>query len=195
MIPDARLALLIAVLALTCLVPDPCAAQESTAAVDPGTHIRVLRTDSRVPQEATLVAFGRDSLVFQPGGCCVVDTVPLSSLTAVDVRRGVAISEGRVLGGMAWGLLAGLGAGLAVGEVACRAPEAGELCGLGTMKWMTILGASGLIAGALWGAESKVEKWERIYPPRRASLIVAPNMDRGFSIGVVIPLDADLLRE
>ncbi|HEY9448697.1 MAG TPA: hypothetical protein VIQ74_07345 [Gemmatimonadaceae bacterium] len=180
---------LILALTITCLAASPCGAQGGEALPDPGARIRVLRAGDRVPQEATLVAFGRDTMIVQLGGCCAVDTIPIASLAAVDVSRGMGVSESRVLGGMAFGLIAGVGAGWAIGVLGCRAPNAGEFCVLGIPYWATILGAGGLAAGALWGMESKTERWDRIYPPRRASLFVSPSKDRGFAIGVVIPLD------
>lgn len=180
---------LILALTIACLVASPCGAQGGEALPDPGARIRVLRAGDRVPQEATLVAFGRDTIIIQSGGCCVVDTIPIASLAAVDVSRGMGVDTGRLLGGMTFGLMAGAGAGYAVGALGCRVSDAGELCGLGAMKWMMILGAGGVVAGALWGAESEPERWERIYPPGRASILVAPSSNRGFAIGVVIPLD------
>jgi hypothetical protein len=177
------------------LLSAPCSAQQRTTVADPGARVRIFRTGSQVPQDATLLEFGHDSVIVQPGGCCTVDTIPLSLLTAVDVSRGVSVDPGHVLGGMALGLMAGVAAGWTIGAVACKSPDAGELCGIGAIYWATILGAGGLTAGALWGMESKVERWDRIYPPRRASIFVAPNADRGFSIGVVIPLDVALLYE
>jgi hypothetical protein len=123
------------------------------------------------------------------GGCCATDTAALSSLAAIDVSRGVDVDAGRVLGGMTWGLLAGLGAGWLVTEMGCRLPDSSELCGLGAARWMPILGGVGLITGAIWGIESKEERWERNYPPDRVSLFVAPGPDHGVIAGVALSLE------
>ena len=48
-------------------------------------------------------------------------------VAAIDVSHGVDVDSGRVLGGMTWGLLAGLGAGWLVTEIGCRLPESSEL--------------------------------------------------------------------
>lgn len=98
------------------------------------------------------------------------------------------MDAGRVLGGMTWGLLAGVGTGWVIGRLGCNTFGAAGTCGLGAGKWMTILGAGGLIAGALWGFESRDEQWDRVYPPMGASLHVAPGTERGILVGVSIPL-------
>lgn len=175
-------------IALACILPGLCAAQEKTAVADSGAHIRILLAGSRIPQEATLLTFGHDTLIARLGDCCVVDTIALSSLAAVDVRKGISMDAGRVVAGMALGLMAGVGAGWAISEVGCRTSGAGETCGLGAVKWTMILGAGGLVAGALWGAESRVEHWERIYPPTRASIVVAPTSGSGVLVGIAITL-------
>jgi hypothetical protein len=53
---------------------------------------------------------------------------------------------------------------------------------------MVILGAGGVVCGALWGLESKTEEWERVYPPERVSLLVAPNPEGGLSVGLRLSL-------
>jgi hypothetical protein len=141
-----------------------------------------------VPQEATLVSFRRDTLVVRPGDCCSLDSIPIDSLETLEVSRGVTTDAGRVFGGMTWGLLAGVGAGWLVGKLGCSVSGAAGTCGLGAGKWMTILGAGGLIAGALWGLESREEHWDRVYPPMGASLQVAPGRNRGILVGVSLPL-------
>lgn len=155
---------------------------------DSGARIRVLRTGENVAQDGKFVSLYRDTLVFEPGDCCVTDTTALSTVAAIDLSRGVSVSPGRVLGGMTWGLFAGMGAGWLVGEIGCRQPDSSELCGIGIGVWMAILGAGGLVTGAIWGMESKVERWERIYPPGRAALFVAPSSDSRVLVGVVIPM-------
>ena len=60
----------------------------------------------------------------------------------------------------------------------------------GTIKiFILLLGAGGAVLGALWGMEPKVERWERIYPPTGASLLIAPTPHGGLAIGAAIPLD------
>jgi hypothetical protein len=181
---SALLAVAIAIAAST-----PCSAQDPGLEADSAARIRVLRIGDRVPQDARLVSLRRDTLVYQVGGCCSTDTAALSSLAAIDVSRGIDIGPERVLGGMAFGLLAGMGAGWLVGEVRCSLPDSGELCGIGVGVWMVALGAAGLITGAVWGMESKEERWERIYPPDQASLFVAPAPNHGIAFGVSMPLD------
>lgn len=158
-------------------------------AAEPGAHIRVLRAGDSTPQEATLLSFEHDTLIMELGDCCVVDTIPGASLATVDVSRGVGISAGRVAGGMAFGALAGVVAAWAVTEVGCRLPDSNELCGIGFELWSVVLGTGGAALGALWGIESKVERWERIYPPTSASLLIAPTSHGGLAIGATIPLD------
>ncbi len=167
----------------------PCIAQEVEIYPDSAARIRVLRIGDQVPRDARLVSLRRDTLIYQLDGCCATDTAALSSLAAIDVSQGVDIDPGRVLGGMTWGLLAGLGAGWLVTEIGCRLPDSSELCGLGAARWMPILGGVGLITGAWWGIESKEERWERIYPPAWASLFVSPATNRGVAVGVAISLE------
>lgn len=167
----------------------PCFAQDLGLEADSAARIRVLRIGDYVPRDGRLVSFRRDTLIYQAGGCCATDTAALSSLAAIDVSRGADIDPGRVLGGMTWGLLAGLGAGWLVTAVGCRLPNSSELCGLGATRWMPIFGGVGLISGALWGIESKEERWERIYPPDQASLYVAPAPSHGVAVGVAMSLE------
>ncbi len=164
-------------------------AQELMAQADSAGRIRVLRVGDQLPHDAKLVALRRDTLIYQAGGCCDTDTAALASLAAIDVSRGAYVDPGRVLGGMTWGLLAGLGAGWLVTAVGCRLPNSSELCGLGATRWMPILGGVGLVTGALWGIESKEERWERIYPPDQASLFVAPAPYHGVVAGVALSLE------
>lgn len=173
--------------AVLLLIPSRGGAQASAVDAAPGSRVRVLRSGDEVPQEATLISFDRGTLVMQPGGCCLVDSIPIDSLVALDVSRGVTLDPGRVLGGMTWGLLAGAGAGWAVGALGCHLPGAGEMCALGAGKWMAILGAGGLVAGMLWGIESKEDDWDRVYPPGEASLLIAPNREHGVMVGVSLP--------
>lgn len=167
----------------------PCIAQELGVQPDSAARIRVLRIGDQVPQTARLVSLRRDTLIYQLGGCCATDTAALSSLASIDVSQGVDVDPGHVLGGMTWGLLAGLGAGWLVTAVGCRLPDSSELCGIGAARWMPILGGVGLITGAWWGIESKEEQWERIYPPDQASLFVAPSADHGVIVGVAMSLE------
>jgi len=165
------------------------AAQDISVAVAPGTRIRVLRTGDDTPQEATFVSFDHDTLLLKPGGCCIVDSIPIESITAVDVSGGIGVSAGRVAGGIVFGALAGTVVGWGVGNVACSMPESGELCGLGVALLATALGAGGAVLGVVWGIESKVERWERIYPPGDVALLVAPTSEGGISVGASIPID------
>ncbi len=167
----------------------PCFAQDRGLGADSAARIRVLRIGDRVPQDARLVSLRRDTLIYRLGGCCITDTAALSSLAEIDVSRGEDIDPGRVLGGMTWGLLAGLGAGWLVTEIGCRLPESSELCGIGAAKWMPIFGGVGLISGAWWGIESREERWERIYPPAWASLFVSPAPNHGVAVGVAMSLE------
>jgi hypothetical protein len=167
----------------------PCFAQDPGLGADSAARIRVLRIGDRVPQDGRLVSLRRDTLIYQLGECCVTDTAALSSLAEVDVSRGMDIDPGRVLGGMTWGLLAGLGAGWLVTAVGCRLPDSSELCGPGGARWIPNLGGVGLITGALWGVESKEERWERVYPPEEASLFVAPSANHGVRVGVALSLE------
>lgn len=190
MTATTRWSILVAIaLSIAFLRAMPCGAQEMAPPAEHGARIRVLRTGDRTPQEATLVSFDHDTLVMELGDCCVLDTIPTRSLASVDVSRGAGVDAGRVLGGMTWGLLAGLGAGWLVTEVGCRFSDGNELCALGFLKWGTILGAGGLVAGILWGTEGGTERWERIYPPTDAMLLVAPTSRGGLAIGAAIPVD------
>jgi hypothetical protein len=174
---------------MTIAAATPCIAQDPGIHTDSGARIRVLRLGNQLPQDAELIALRRDTLIYQLGECCARDTAALSSLAAIDVSRGGDVDPGRVLGGMTWGLLAGLGAGWLVTAVGCRLPDSSELCGLGAARWMPLLGGIGLITGALWGIESKEERWERIYPPDQASLFVAPSPNHGVAMGVSLSLE------
>lgn len=157
-------------------------------AAAPGSRVRVLRIGDDVPQEATLVELRHDILVIQPGGCCAVDTIPIASLATLDVSQGVSVSPTRVLGGMALGGMAGVGAGWLVTVIGCKAPDAPGTCALAGVRWIPLLAVGGIVAGALWGMESTTEQWERIYPPERVSLLVAPSSGGGVSIGLRLPL-------
>lgn len=191
MIGTVRWAIAVGVVLVSALLGAlPCGAQSTVTAAEAGARIRVLRSGDRIPQEATLISFDHDTLIMELGDCCIRDTIPAASLAAVDVSRGRGVDAGRVIGGMTWGLLAGVGAGWLVGQVGCRLSEGNELCALGAVKWSVILGVGGLVAGALWGTEGNAERWERIYPPDQASLLLGPASRGGFAIGVTIPLDA-----
>ncbi|HET7623426.1 MAG TPA: hypothetical protein VFK39_16085 [Gemmatimonadaceae bacterium] len=187
--PRSALVLLFLAVCVAIAVATPCIAQGLEIYPDSAARIRVLHIGDQLPQDARLVSLRRDTLIYQLGECCATDTAALSSLAAIDVSQGVDVDPGRVLGGMTWGLLAGLGAGWLVTEIGCRLPESSELCGLGAARWMPILGGVGLITGAWWGIESKEERWERIYPPARASLFVSPVPNHGVAVGVALSVE------
>lgn len=183
--------LIVVLFAALVVVPGSIGAQipEQVAelGINPGDRVRLLETGHQVPQEATLVSFHRDTLVVQRGSASR-DSIPIASLASLYVSRGISTDAGRVFGGMTWGLLAGVGAGWFVGKVGCSAFGAAGTCGLGVGKWMTILGAGGLVAGALWGLESREEEWDRVYPPMGASLQVTPGQHHDVLVGVSLPL-------
>jgi hypothetical protein len=164
----------------------PLAAQQQPLTPpDSGARVRLLRTDARAPQTATLVTFARDTLLIQPSGCCALDTVPLSGLRTLEVSRGKRASAEAVVGWMGFGLLTGAGVGAAAGKVYCNRSK-NELCGLAMPEFMMLGAGVGLVVGGVIGARHEKERWERIYPPPRAALWVVPQMDRTIAVGLML---------
>jgi hypothetical protein len=146
--------------AVVCLCPVQLAGQ-APLAIDAGARIRVRTSDMR---EVTgrAEAFTSDTLVLQPDGQTASVSLPVVSLTRIDISRGVLSRKSSAWRRARWGALIGavpgavslglqhdqVGGGSSVGKAAALGAWSGGLFG-------------GVI-GALVGAVRPGENWERV---------------------------------
>ena len=170
---------LLCLLALLCSVSGGAGwAQE--APVAPGEHVRVWpQTDARgrpvgIPIQGRLTTWTADSLVLDDNNRPW--TLPLGSVSRLDVSRGRA-SRGR---GAMRGILYGVGPGILLGALLGYGSYQEPSCPSGSLCidfgpevaafGGAVLGAgAGALFGGILGALSPGERWERIPLPARIS--------------------------
>jgi hypothetical protein len=158
------------------------AAQDSALA--PGALIRIQGADEKQFHEGTFRALTPDSLIYSPGLATSTQSMPLSMIGRIEVRR-YNIRARSVLRDAAIGSAVGLGGTLAVAG-GCLAFH--KDCGLGLILVTPALVGGGFLVGALIGSEDRSQHWDQVYPPERsASLLVGPMPRGGFGIGLSVP--------
>ena len=138
----------------------PAPALPATATADSGARVRITvdkpQKHSRV---GTLISLRADSVRFIPQDTNGIVAVPAASVTRLEQSRGRRSNAGR---GAAIGGLAGLVLGIAASADESSFYEIGAE----EVALVTVLtGATGAGIGALIGATSKSERWERVDPP------------------------------
>ena len=154
-------------------------AQEQRPAVEPGARVRVTAPSASPGRlEGTVVTLtGEDIVVDQRGGDQV--TIPLQSVTLLEVSRG---RKSKLLLGLGLGFVGGAGAGAAIIPERCGLdfPEAG--C---RAVGATVGAVGGALFGAIVGALIKTERWEEV-PLDQLRVSFAPQRDGRFGVGVSV---------
>ncbi len=145
------------------------------APVDPGSRVRVwTQTNARgrpwgKPTKGTLTAWTSDSLVLDsPRGPLAISR---GSLSGMDVSRGGKSRGSAALKGAGVGFLIGAAAGTVGGLTFCG--DECERCATaeGTAVFAaSILGSAGGLWGAVIGALTAGERWERVPLPKSVSI-------------------------
>ena len=162
----------------------PCVAGAQTAA--PGSRVRIVPVADALPTEGSLVAMTPDTISVHVGMSSTMVSLPMDSVRAVDVSRGIHSSFGHVVRNGAIGLVAGVGVVALIGAGICRHDPNG-LCSVNAAVIAVPVGILGLVAGVVIARSHKKEDWDRIYErSRTASLLVGPT-PRGFAVGLSIP--------
>jgi hypothetical protein len=160
------------------------AAAQDTTLVS-GSHIRIQSADEAQIREGTFRAFTADSIRFSPGLDTATESIALSRVRRVEVIR-YSSGAGSVFKGAAIGSGVGLGATLAL-AAGCKYIQHDE-CSIGYVLISPILVGTGLLVGALIGADKRSEHWSRVYPSeRRASLLIGPMPHGEFALGLSVP--------
>jgi hypothetical protein len=160
------------------------AAQGSTLAA--GSHIRIQSTDDAQTREGTFRAFTADSIRYSPGLDTATETLPLSRVGRIEVLRSRS-GAGSVFKGAAIGSGVGLAATLALAE-GCKVIKHDDDCGIGFVLLSPIIIGTGLLVGALIGADESTEHWSRVFPSRRnTSLLIGPMLHGRFAVGLSVP--------
>ena len=148
---------------LVCDLPSPVAAQVP-AKVAAGDRIRVWKKDGS-RQTGRVSAVAPDIIELQPGGAAAPLSIPLTTVTRIEISRGTVGKRQAAWRGAKWGtlLLAIPGAvslgfqHKQVGEHGSSIPEAAAVGALSG-------GLFGALIGAAIGAAGDREKWERVWP-------------------------------
>jgi hypothetical protein len=158
-----------------------------------GSHVRVFPLAGAEPSEGTLAAMSPDSLSVRLGMSeSLLKTIPMDSVRAIDVGKGVRARHGAVLKGAGIGLVLGAGVAVLATSMGCasdRASDLGQLqCDLGYVLFGIPAGIVGAFAGAHVAKNHKSEQWERIFDrDRMASLLLGPTQHHGVALGMSIP--------
>ncbi len=149
-------------------------AQPLPVTPDSGAPIRIWRPGAWNWEQATFLELAGDSLVLIRG-CCGIDTVPMADVQSVAVINGRERRVSRVIGWAAMGAAVGAIGGIVYDRATC--PKGNELCGIGLIILVPWTALGGAVIGGLLGSR-KVDRWERIYPPDSAALMVVPKRGR-----------------
>ena len=176
------------ILAISLVVPATGLFAQQSPPVEVGARIRIKYDCTRSSRDnwvrvrcqkenGTLVALTSDSVVLQPAGQLNSLAVPLTSVTRLDVRRGLHSHPWR-----------GAFVGALVGGVATGAANTGNCLGWECVRKFangSIVGlASGAILGAGIGALIKTDRREEV-PLDRLRLSFAPQRD-GIALGLSV---------
>lgn len=169
-----------AALVVGLLCASPVAAQFT--ALDAGARVRVTSPQDGLKREiATVVGVRGDSLAVT--GRSGSRTIAFSNVTSLEVSRG---RRSMFMRDTALGFGVGALAGAVIGVVSYE--ECTE-CWFGpssvsesAMMGGAVLGAMGLVAGALVGVFDRAERWERRVPGIKAS--VGPSRSGGVNLGL-----------
>lgn len=154
---------------------------QANAVFAPGARLRLItpRLDSS-QQTVTVISATSDSVVFRSEGNAVARTIPLSDITAVDVR---SYGERPFLRNMLIGAAIGAGAGAVL---AAGAYEECQDCYFATSRSAETAGGAlvgslaGLLGGLAVAAFQREERWTRI--PLNASAALRSLPGTGFAI-------------
>jgi hypothetical protein len=152
------------------LVPTPCVLSQERPSVETGTRIRITAPAAGLEQRiGRLTAIGREALEFEPEGQLQSWTVPIASVTRLEVGRGRKSNS-------YWGAVIGAGAGLvwatfrAIEE--CPGPLCEEQVALGSM----LCTGGGAIIGSVIGLAIRTDRWEEVPLERlRVTSMVTPD--------------------
>jgi hypothetical protein len=131
--------------------------------------------------EGIVEYLARDSVALAVGAPATQMSLPLASVTRIDVHRG---RKGHTLTGLIIGGLAGLGLGALVAvpndDWGCQYRDTGALCG------MVIVGGAvgGTVIGTVVGTLIRTDRWEEV-PLDRLRVSFAPRRD-GFAVGLSV---------
>jgi len=159
-----------------------------------GSHVRVFPLAGTEPSEGTLAAISPDSLSVRLGmSASVLKSIPMDSVRAIDVGKGVRASHGAVLKGAGIGLVLGVGVAVLATSLKCASDrtsgEGPAMCDVGYVLFGIPAGIVGAFTGAHVARSHKREQWERLFDRDRVtSLLLGPTQHHGVAIGMSIPL-------
>ncbi len=148
-----------------------------------GTRVR-LRAPSTVAGRLTGVVLARsaDSVTVSRVEALPI-TIPVSSLTSLEISRGKSRGLGASKGAL-WGGGVMLLMGAAFNDRPCRSQEAGVACErVSAAENALVAGVSGAMVGAGIGAAVGAERWVRAALPGRLALTAAPSV-QGLRVGL-----------
>jgi hypothetical protein len=164
-------------------------AQPADSTLYPGAKIRVAAS-AREPGRLTgiLLRVDQDSLHLETRNGTFA--IPRSGITRIDVSRGQKSALGK---GLKWGFLSGLAVGAVGFGILCGLVDGdgedsycyqdGTAVVLAASLGLGIVGGTGI--GALIGAASHTERWERLSAPPSTSFYAGyGGRDRGALVGV-----------
>ncbi len=149
--------------------------------VAPGDRVRVTAW-SVVPGRpvGTVVSLGADTCVLEVEGRAEPLTLPLASVTRLEVSRGQESNVGK--GALTGGLI-GAAFGLFVGLIVGSDPEFfGENAFANSVA---VLGGAGIGVGAIIGSLSTSDRWEEV-PLERLHVSIVPQRHGGLSVSAAI---------
>ncbi|MFC1639853.1 hypothetical protein ACFL3B_03705 [Gemmatimonadota bacterium] len=163
--------ILTAALTLALFLPNNLSAQ-----LLPGQRVRISSPEFGLEEQVGFVH--RDSILVNRGGRGVRLAIPLTSVTRLEVDRGM---RSRIGSGAALGLFSGVALGV-IGGVTCS----GWLCG-GEMALIAagVFAVPGLAIGTLIGASSTTGPWEEV-PLDQLRVSFAPQRDGSLAVGVTL---------
>ena len=136
---------------------------QANPSVPPGSLVRLYSAGAARPLEALVAEVRADTLWVRTRGWDLRpeagrQRVPLAQVDRVELWRSGPRARA-AWRGAGWGALLGLAVGAVVGGA-----QADETSG---MSWLAVpvIGAAGLVGGALMGAGSPGGRWETVWPP------------------------------
>ena len=136
---------------------------QAISSVPPGSLVRLYRAGAARPLEALVADVRADTLWVRTRGWDLRPEAGRQRVALVELDRVELWRAGprarAAWRGAGWGVLLGLAVGAAVGGA-----QADETSG---MSWIAVpvIGAAGLVGGALMGAGSPGGRWETVWPP------------------------------
>jgi hypothetical protein len=176
-----RTAILLAI-ALVAAAP-PLAAQDA-ATPTPGTRVRLYLqptkggSHSSSKRVGTLVRWNADTVVLSTSGAAAETPVPRAAIDRMDVSRGRTRLRGGLKGAAIGGVI-GIATGAILGAVTYEENDCVQICvvedsrGGDTALGGVVGGILGIPIGGIVGALNAGERWERVPPHPRVSIMPA----------------------